>query len=93
MTKKEKMFLEDMKRCRGIDFARIGMQVEVYGDIGTIRGMGSGANLEVVFANQLKWGKHASNCHPEDDIKYFDADGKVIADYTKTVPASGGSHG
>ncbi|UPY96239.1 hypothetical protein [Pectobacterium sp. 21LCBS03] len=82
MTKKEKQFIDDMIRCRGIDFARIGMMVEVYGDIGTITGMNGSANLDVVFTNQLKYGKHAHNCHPTDRVKYFDADGKVIADYT-----------
>ena len=82
LTKAEQ-FVADMKRCRGIDFARIGMQIEVDGDIGTIVGMNSSANLDVKFANQVKYGKHAHNCHPTWEIRYFDADGKVIADYRK----------
>lgn len=81
MTKKEKQFIDDMRRCRGIDFARIGMMVEVYGDIGTIVGMNGSANLDVVFANQQKYGKHKHNCHPTCSVRYFDGEGKVIAEF------------
>ncbi len=88
MTKKEKQFIDDMIRCRGIDFARIGMMVEVYGDVGTIVGMNGSANLDVVFSNQLKYGKHHENCHPTCEVKYFDAGGKVIADYTSNASAA-----
>lgn len=83
MTAKEKQFIEDMKRTRGIDFARIGMMIEVDGSIGTIVGMNSRANLDVVFANQLKHGKASQNCHPTWKTRYFAEDGTVIADYTK----------
>jgi hypothetical protein len=83
LTKSEK-FIEDMIRCRGIDFARIGMQVEVAGDIGTIVGMNLAGNLDVVFANQQKHGKGKSNCHPTWKTRYFDESGAVIADYRKT---------
>ena len=89
MTKlsKSDQFIADMKRCRGIDFARIGMQVEVDGDMGTIAGMNSSANLDVVFVNQLKYGKGKHNCHPTWEVCYFDADGKVVADYrSKQAP-------
>lgn len=79
---KQQQFIDSMTRCRGIDFARIGMMVEVYGDLGTIVGMNGSANLDVVFANQLKYGKHKHNCHPTCEVKYFDNNGKVIADYT-----------
>lgn len=81
MTKKERQFIDDMKRCRGIDFARIGMMVEVYGDVGTIVGMNGSANLDVVFANQQKYGKHKHNCHPTCSVRYFDGEGKVIAEF------------
>jgi hypothetical protein len=77
-----KQFIADMIRCRGIDFARIGMMVEVCGDLGTIVGMNGSANLDVIFANQLKYGKRKVNCHPTYEVKYFGGDGKVIADYT-----------
>ncbi|WP_025122401.1 MULTISPECIES: hypothetical protein [unclassified Serratia (in: enterobacteria)] len=86
---KEKQFIEDMIRCRGIDFARLGMMVEVYGDQGTIVGINSSANLDVVFTNQLKHGKRKHNCHPTCEIKYFDGEGKVIADYTKSSGSAG----
>ncbi|MGQ6549756.1 hypothetical protein ACUNEV_19760 [Serratia sp. IR-2025] len=86
---KEKQFIKDMIRCRGIDFARLGMMVEVYGDLGTIVGMNGSANLDVVFTNQLKYGKHKHNCHPTCEVKYFDAEGKVIVDYTKSSGSAG----
>lgn len=82
---KADQFVADMKRCRGIDFARIGMQVEVDGDLGTIVGMNSSANLDVKFVNQLKYGKQAHNCHPTWETRYFDAAGMVIADYRRTT--------
>lgn len=81
MTKKQKQFVEDMKRTRGINFARLGMMVEVEGDIGTITGMNHGANLEIVFANKLKYGTHKHSCHPTWKIKYFDEDGHLIRDF------------
>lgn len=88
LTKAEQ-FIADMKRHRGIDFAKIGMQVEVDGDIGTIVGMNDSANLDVTFANQQRYGKHKHNCHPTWETRYFDADGSVLADYrvSKTVAA------
>ncbi|TCK44022.1 hypothetical protein B0G84_2370 [Paraburkholderia sp. BL8N3] len=87
---KDEQFIEDMKRIRGIDFARIGMMVEVAGEIGTIAGMTSGSgNLAVVFANQVKKGKGKYNCHPTWETRYFNERGEVIADYRKasTQPA------
>lgn len=81
MTKKEQKFVDDMIRCRGMDFVRLGMMVEVEGQMGTIVGMNSSANLDVVFANRLKMGDYKHNCHPTWDIAYFDADGNVIKDF------------
>lgn len=81
MTKKERQFIDDMIRCRGMNFPRLGMIVEVYGDIGTIAGMNDSANLDVVFANQQKYGRHKHNCHPNESIKYFDGEGNLIAAY------------
>lgn len=82
MISKAKQFEEDMARCRGITFAKLGMMVEVSGDVGTIVGMNGSANLDVQFANQLKYGKHKHNCHPQYQIKYFDNGGNVVADFT-----------
>lgn len=81
MTKKEKQFVEDMTRCRGMDWVRLGMMVEVDGHIGSIVGMNSSANLDVVFANKLKFGTAPSNCHPTWRTRYFDKDGNIIKDY------------
>ena len=80
-TAKAKRFVADMIKLRGIESARIGMMVEVDGDLGTIGGMNSDANLLVRFANQLKNGKHLHNCHPTWKVKYFDESGKVIAHF------------
>jgi hypothetical protein len=51
--------------------------------------MNSSANLDVEFANQLKWGKGTHNCHPTWQTCYFDAEGKIIRDFRK--PKSGGA--
>lgn len=80
MTMQER-FIEDMKRCRHMDFPRLGMMVEVSGQIGTIKGMNSSANLDIIFANQQKMGAYEHNCHPTWDIKYFDTDGELIVAY------------
>jgi len=82
LTKAGQRFVDDMTRCRGMGWVRLGMQVEVDGHLGTIKGMNSGANLDVVFANQLKYGKGKYNCHPTWQTRYFDAEGNVIRDYT-----------
>ncbi|WP_194289208.1 hypothetical protein [Pseudomonas helleri] len=46
---KAEQFREEMIRCRGIEFARLGMMVEINGDMGTIEGMNGSANLDVRF--------------------------------------------
>ncbi|MHC5194871.1 hypothetical protein ACYSUW_14050 [Pseudomonas frederiksbergensis] len=74
-------FIDDMSRTRGIEFARLGMQVEVDGEMGTIVGMNANANLNVQMANHLKYGKTARAYHPTWKVKYFDEDGKVIAHF------------
>ncbi len=84
-TSKAVVFMEDMIRCRGIEFARLGMMVEIDGDMGTIEGMNSSANLSVRFTNQLKFSKRLHNCHPTWNVKYFDEAGAVIAHFTDGV--------
>ena len=86
--RKAEQFIEDMRRCRGIDFARIGMQVEVDGHIGMITGMNASGNLDVVFSNQQKWGKQSHNCHPTWEICYFDGTGNILADYRSVKKTS-----
>ncbi len=78
---KADQFQEAMLRCRGIEFARLGMMVEVDGAMGTIEGMNDSANLSVRFTNQLKYGKHVHNCHPTWNVKYYDAAGALIAHF------------
>lgn len=83
MTAKEKRFIEDLVRTRGagLNFVRLGMEVAVSGDRGTIVGLNASANLDVKFANQQKYGKHAHNCHPTYDMQYFDEAGALIASF------------
>jgi len=85
---KADQFADDILRARGLDFPRIGMTIEVNDDRGTIQGMNSSGNLDVVFANQAKYGKRAQNCHPTWETVYFDADGNVVGDFrAKKEPA------
>lgn len=85
---KAEQFIADMMRTRGMDWVRIGMQIEIAGDLGTIVGMNSSANLDVRFTNELKYGKGTSNCHPWWETRYFDKNGVVIKDYRRgTMPA------
>ncbi|HIE2514024.1 TPA: hypothetical protein ACXLCK_002478 [Pseudomonas aeruginosa] len=72
-------FIQTMRVQHGIEFARIGMMVEVNGERGTIKGANGSANLDVVFANVLKMGQHKHNCHPCWRVKYFDDTGELIA--------------
>ncbi len=78
----QKLFIEEMTKNWDMGWARIGQMVEVSGDIGTIKNMNRAGNLDVVFANQVKYGTKPHNCHPTSDIKYYDEDGFVMHDYT-----------
>ena len=81
MTKKERSFIDAMKRVRGIDFARIGMMVEFDGHVGTIEGITESATLLVRPANQLRFGKRTMRLHPTYNIRYFSEHGEVLKDY------------
>lgn len=70
-------FEEGMIRCRGIEFARLGMKVEVSGVEGTIQGMNASANLNVLFPGQAS----VRNCHPTWNVKYFNEQGQLIAHF------------
>lgn len=78
---KAEQFQAEMLRVRGIEFARLGMMVEVNGHMGTIEGMNGNANLDVRYTNQLKHGPRLHNCHPTWNVKYFDEAGIVIAHF------------
>jgi hypothetical protein len=82
---KAEQFIRDMTRQRGMDFVRIGMAVEVDGKRGKIKGMNSSANLDVVFDDTAARGKHAYNCHPTWETRYFDENDVCIADYRKAA--------
>lgn len=74
-------FEEDMLRCRGIEFARLGMMVEVDGNMGTVEGLNASANLVVRFDNDDNQENHPLSCHPTWNVKYFDKSGSVIAHF------------
>ncbi len=80
MTKKEKDFKKAME-VRGLNFIKLGMMIEVNSKIGTIAGYNLSGNLDVVFSNQLKYGKHKHNCHPTWKTKYYADDGVLLAEY------------
>jgi hypothetical protein len=63
-------------KYRGVPFARIGMDVEVDGRRGVIVGNNSSANFDVLFDDGQR-----GNCHPNYRVKYFDAEGKVLAEF------------
>lgn len=65
-----------MKEMRGIEFAHMGMRVEVCGQMGTIVGAND-MNLNVVYDGWY----HADNCHPWYRVKYFDKKGNIVAEY------------
>ncbi|WP_236896922.1 hypothetical protein [Clostridium beijerinckii] len=68
---------ERMKQLRGIEFAFLGMKVEVNGKKGVIVGNNHSLNLDVCFDNQY-W---KENCHPWWRIKYFDNYGNIIKEF------------
>lgn len=63
-------------RC--VPFARIGMRVEVSGKSGVIAGKNSSASFDILFDGH----DAPMNCHPNWDIKYFDSEGNLLAEYT-----------
>jgi hypothetical protein len=73
--------IEDFKETlvrRGIEFAHLGMKVEVAGRPGRIVGCNASLNLDVCFEGET-W---KNNCHPHWRIKYFDNQDKVVAEYS-----------
>jgi hypothetical protein len=71
---------ERVKKWRNLDFAYLGMEVDVCGKKGIIVGGNSGLNLQVVF--DFDKGKPwIDNCHPWYETTYFDRDENIVADY------------
>lgn len=75
----DKDMFNRMKESRDIDFAYMGMRIEVCGKMGTIVGSNSSMNLDVCFDN-THW---TDNCHPGYMARYFDDKGNVLMDNTK----------
>jgi hypothetical protein len=74
---------EDFKRTarkRGVEFAEIGMRVEVDGEPGVIVGKNDSANFDVLFTGPKHRG-NTLNCHPNWKFKYFAADGSLIKEF------------
>lgn len=69
-------FNETIQR-RNIEFAHLGMRVEVCGKSGRIVGCNDSLNLDVCFDGE-HW---RTNCHPHHKIKYFDNNNSVIAEF------------
>ena len=74
--RREEETLEWFKKHRNLPFLQIGMLVEVDGKMGKVAGT-DGDGLKVEFD-----GDRFDRCHPHYETRYFDADGKVLADYT-----------
>ena len=73
---------ERMKKSRNIEFAELGMKIDVNGKIGNIVGYNSSCNLDVYFPDE--W---VQNCHPYWETTYFDKNKKVIKCYKEKKDA------
>lgn len=73
---------DDVKKMRGIEFAKIGMKISVCGKFGTICG-NIGANLAVCFDGKY----YAENCHPYWQTIYYDENNNVIKSYVESEEA------
>jgi len=77
----QELFLKDIKRTRGIDFAFIGQTV-IFGKfkkIGRITGLNSSANLLV----KVRGIKGIFNVHPTYIVKYISKDGDVVREFSE----------
>lgn len=64
----------ETKRKRNIEFAQLGMKVDVTGKTGVIIGSNSSANLNVLFDGEDDY----QNVHPYWEITYYDKKGNII---------------
>lgn len=71
--------IEYMKKIRGMPFIKVGMRVLFTHSRkwGTITGVNNSANLNVKFDGD----NYSCNCHPTWMMQYYDADGKMIAEF------------
>jgi hypothetical protein len=75
----DKERFDDMCKRRGIEFAYLGMTVDIAGRKGKIVGSNQSLNLNIVFDGQV----HDSNCHPTWEITYYDNDGNIVECFKK----------
>lgn len=71
--------LANVKKWRHMPWLKRGMRVEVDGEMGVVTSGNSSLNINVRFDGM----NYSQNCHPHWETRYFDKDGKVIADYRK----------
>ena len=69
--------LKNVKERRSMPFLKRGMKVEVNEKMGVVTSGNSSGNINVRFDGAT----FSINCHPKWETRYFDHDGKVIADY------------
>lgn len=69
--------LKNVKERRSMPFLKRGMNVEVDGKMGVVTSGNSSGNINVRFEGV----KFSVNCHPKWETRYFDKDGKTLADY------------
>lgn len=75
------MNLNHVKNQRGLPFVKKGMRVEIItkdgSKAGKITGGNESGNIDVKFEGT----KYSVNCHPKYNIRYFDNDGNVLAEF------------
>jgi hypothetical protein len=70
---------ERMCKHRSIEFAYMGMTVDVDGEKGTIVGSNSSMNLDVLFPERTG----VENCHPTWQTTYYNDSGEIVKCYKK----------
>ena len=71
---------ENTKKWRNLDFAELGMEVDVCGKRGVIVGGNCSLNLDVIFNYGTKQ-QYIDNCHAYYETVYYDKEGHILADY------------
>jgi len=75
------MNLDFVKKQRGLPFVKVGMRVELLtkdgSKAGKITGGNESGNIDVRFDGD----PYSVNCHPKYNMKYFDDNGGLIAEF------------
>ena len=69
--------LQNVKKWRHMPWLKRGMTVEVNGKMGVVTAANSSLNIQVRYEGE----KYSQNCHPHWRTRYYDKEGKLIADY------------